>query len=112
MTVPYLTRPLVLETPARVPDSAGGWTQTWEALGTLWADMRAGSGRERTADLTSRSQMTYRITVRAAPEGAPSRPRPDQRFREGERAYQILAVADGDPARRFLVCYCQEEVLS
>jgi hypothetical protein len=51
-----------------------------------------------------------RIIVRAAPEGAPSRPLPEQRFRAGQRVFRILAVSEADTGARYLTCFAQEEV--
>lgn len=45
-----------------------------------------------------------RVTVRAV-----ARPKPGQRFREGSRVFAILAVAERDPAGRYLTCFCREE---
>jgi head-tail adaptor len=106
-----LTRKLVLEEPQKVPDGAGGFTEVWVALGVLWADVRAGTGREReAAGLFTVSTVPYRITVRAAPDGAPSRPKPDQRFRDGERLFRIMAVTERDAAGMYLECFSREEV--
>lgn len=106
-----LSRRLVLEEPQRVPDGAGGFTQVWIALGVVWADVRAGSGRERdAAGLSTVSTVPYRITVRGAPYGAPSRPKPEQRFKDGERIFRILAVTERDPHGSYLECYAREEV--
>ncbi len=105
-----LSRKLVLETPERVADGAGGYTRTWSVVGTLWADVSARSGREDAQGTALISSTAFRITVRAAPYGAPSRPRPEQRFRDGARVFAILAVAERDPAGRYLTCYAQEEV--
>ena len=93
MTAPRLNRALVLERPARVPDGAGGFSEAWEALGSLWAEVTA-----------------YRVVVRAAPEGSSMRPAAGQRFRDGARVYAIRAVAERDPGGRFLICFCDEEV--
>ncbi|MBI1416683.1 MAG: head-tail adaptor protein [Limimaricola sp.] len=110
MTAPRLNRPLVLEAPVRQPDGAGGYGQTWQALGTLWAQVAARTGRE-VADVTAPvSRVAYRITVRAAPVGAPSRPRPEQRFRDGQRILSILAVAEADTEGRWLICDAEEEI--
>ena len=47
MSAPMLTRRLVLEAPERVADGAGGYTETWVARGTLWAEVvPRGAGRE------------------------------------------------------------------
>ena len=83
----------------------------WVALGVLWAEVRAGTGREReAAGLYTVSTVPYRITVRGAPHGAPSRPRSDQRFRDGERIFRIMAVTERDPQGTYLECFAREEV--
>ncbi len=107
---PNLSRALVLETPVSVPDGAGGFSITWQALGTLWAEIRAGSGRERFAALGPAGEVRLRILVRGAPEGSDQRPRPDQRFREGARVFRILTVAEADVQGRYLICTAQEEL--
>ena len=113
MTEPIkLNRKLVLEEAQLSADGAGGQIQTWVALGTLWASISAGTGREQGRQHLTVSTVPYRIVVRAAPEGAPERPRPDQRFREGNRVFRILAVTEHDRQGHFLVCYAREEVLA
>lgn len=104
---PNLTRKLVLEDPQRSPDGAGGFTEAWVALGTHWAEVNPLSGRLSSDSL---SLQKYRITLRASPDGFASRPRPDQRFRDGNRLYRIDAVAESDPAGRYLTCFAVEEV--
>src|SRR6056297_1513239 len=106
----HLNRQLVLEAPERVADGAGGFTEAWMGLGTLWAELVARTGRERSGESAPVSATGYRITVRAAPEGAAMRPRPGQRFREGTRVFRIEAVAERDAGARFLVCFAEEEV--
>ncbi|MBM9595210.1 head-tail adaptor protein [Roseitranquillus sediminis] len=106
-----LNRKLVLEEPQKVSDGAGGFTEIWMSLGVLWADVRAGTGSERAAaGVLTVSTVPYRITVRGAPHGAPSRPKPDQRFREGSRIFRILAVTERDPKGTYLECFAREEV--
>lgn len=107
-----LCRQLVLESPVHVPDGAGGFSQTWEPLGKLWSEVKASSGRTPNGDLGPVSKVSYRITVRAAPYGAPSRPQPDQRFREGTRIFLINAVGESDAHGGYLTCYAQEEIAS
>lgn len=108
---PKLTRKLTLEERTQSPDGAGGFTETWEPRGTLWADVRHRTGREvRRRPAVSVSLMSYRITVRAQPFSSPSRPKPEQRFREGDRTFRILAVGEADAHARFLTCFADEEV--
>jgi len=112
MNAPRLNRALLLEAPERVADGAGGFTLAWVALGTLWAEVKAGAGRERAGEFVTLASVPYRITVRAAPQGSPSRPRPEQRLRDGTRVFRILAVSERDPAGLYLTCFAQEEVVA
>ncbi len=112
MTAPRLNRKLVLEEAQRVADGAGGFAIIWVALGALWAAVDPGSGRERAGEFATLSFVSYRITVRGAPQGAPSRPKPDQRFRDGARIFRITAVTEADDQGQYLVCFAQEEVLA
>ena len=108
----HLNRKLVLEAPVRVVDGAGGHTETWTVLGTLWASVKAGTGRESAAEFVTISKVPYRIVVRAAPVGAASRPKPEQRFRDGARVFRILAVSEFDADARYLMCHATEEVVT
>jgi len=110
MSPPSLTHELELETLQRSPDGSGGFTESWVPLGTLWAELRAGAGRERADPLHPQSVQNLIVTVRGAPVESPRRPKADQRFRKGTRVFSILAVAEGDPMGRYLVCRCTEEV--
>jgi len=107
-----LNRRLVLEEAVRVADGAGGYATVWEDRGVLWAAIEAGTGRERAGEFVTVSTVTYRITVRAAPFGAPRRPKPEQRLREGARVFRIAAVAEDDADGRYLTCFAQEEVVA
>ncbi|WP_170330959.1 phage head closure protein [Ruegeria arenilitoris] len=110
MKAPYLNRKLVLESPVRTADGAGGYTETWEALGEHWAEITARTGAERSIAGVPVSRVSYRIVVRNAPQGSTMRPAPDQRFREGERRFVIRAVADRDARGHYLTCFADEEV--
>ena len=110
MSGPILNRKLILEKPQLTPDGAGGSTTTWVALGEVWAEIKAGTGREKAAEFVTVSSIAFRITVRAAPYGAPSRPKPEQRFRAGSRYFRIQAVTESDTNAQFLVCFAQEEI--
>lgn len=107
-----LNRKLVLEHAVRTADGSGGLTESWVPLGTVWASLTAGAGRERGAEFVTLSRVPYRIIVRALPEGEPERPKPDQRFREGSRVFRILAVSEYDAGSRYLICHANEEVLA
>ncbi|MGB8815146.1 MAG: head-tail adaptor protein [Paracoccaceae bacterium] len=109
MNAPHLNRSLVLEGVSRVADGAGGYTEVWVALGTLWAEVIAGAGRDTIGEEVLVASIPFRITVRGAVQGAPSRPKPEQRFRDGARLFRILAVTERDDGGQFLTCFAREE---
>lgn len=102
----------MLEAPETVPDGSGGITVTWVPLGTLWASVQARTGRENFIAAQPLSRVKYRIQVRAAPTGSPSRPRAEQRLRDGLRIFNILAVAEHDVTARYLEIHAEEGVSS
>lgn len=110
MSAPVLNRRLVLEAPGTLPDGAGGYSQVWQTLGTLWAEVRPGTGRETAGIEVNLSQVALVITVRGAPVGNARRPAPGQRLRDGSRHFAILAVAEADGEGRYLRCFAREEV--
>ncbi|MCB1354470.1 MAG: head-tail adaptor protein [Rhodobacteraceae bacterium] len=103
-----LTRELALEERRTTPDGAGGFVVSWVVLGFLWAQVTPRSGTEFFASFAPRSRILHRILVRAAPPGAPSRPRPEQRFREGERVFDILSVTEASLSARYLEIQAEE----
>lgn len=107
--LPNLNRLLVLEAVARTPDGAGGFAEVPVDLGRLWAQVESRSVRGRGAEDADLATGRYRITVRAAPPGAPSRPLPGHVLREGPRRYRIEAVADAGSDGRYLHCLATED---
>lgn len=110
MKQPGLNRKLMLQTADRVADGAGGFSESWVALGTLWGEVRARTGRERNGGAVAVSTAGYRITVRSAPRGSLARPVAGQRFRDGTQMFTIRAVSEADALGRYLMCTCDEEV--
>lgn len=110
MTVPRLNRALVLESPTRQPDGAGGYVENWTPLGTHWAEVQPRTGREGAATGAALAAVSFRITIRGAPIGSSARPLPEQRFRDGARLFLIRAVTERDVEGRYLVCFADEEV--
>lgn len=109
MIRPHLNRRVTLERKVTSPDGAGGFVSVWEALGTLWAAMEAGAGREVMGTDRVEVEQPVRVTVRAAPTGDPARPAVGQRFREGGRGYRIRSVFEKDRHGHYLICHCNEE---
>lgn len=109
MGAPRLNVRLALEVPEREGDGIGGYRVVWRRLGFLWAEMDAGSGRQRFAEVGAESVVPWRITVRGAPAGDPRRPLPGQRMRMQARLFRIEAVAERDPEGLWLTCFAREE---
>lgn len=109
MTPLQLNRLLTLEQSVFTPDGAGGFATTWQAVGTLWAHVAPGAGREASGEEITVSRVPYRITVRGAPVGSPQRPVPGQRMTQTGRSFQVLAVTERDPSGHYLTCFAQEE---
>lgn len=107
-----LNRKLVLEGPVRQPDGGGGGVASWVARGTLWAAMEPAKGTERGGESLTLSTVAVRIFVRGAPVGSPARPRPEDRFMEGERVFRILSVTEADADGSYLVVQAREEVVA
>jgi head-tail adaptor len=108
MTRPVLRRLLTLEEPVSSPDGGGGIVDGWQAVGALWADVKAVAASETMEGGRDRQRITHRVVVRGAPEGSPRRPAPYQRFRDGGRIHDIRAVSENDPEGRFLICWTEE----
>ena len=111
MSLPNLNRALVLEAPERVSDGAGGFVEGWVVLGTLWAEVKTRTGRETAHVGAPITRVGYRITVRGAPYGTPQRPMAQQRFRDGDRIFNIEAVAEQNSKGNYLVCFAEEEAV-
>ncbi len=112
MTPSELTRHLVLEAPERVSDGMGGHGGGWAALGLHWARIRPARGRYQSRGDIAVSGVSAEIIVRGAPAGAASRPEPGQRFREGARAWRVVAVSEADASGSYLRCDAVEETVA
>ena len=109
MTSPKLDRPLVLERRNQVSDGAGGFVETWSALGTHWANVRARPGTIASTDGLAQAVNLADITVRTAVIDDPRRPQPNQRFRQGDRVWRILGVVEDTTSPNYLICQTREE---
>ena len=56
----HLNRPLVLQTPTRVADGAGGFVLAWVSEGVLWGEVVAGAGSEADIGAQVRRQAAVR----------------------------------------------------
>lgn len=59
-----LDQQITIERPTRVSDGAGGFTETWAALETVWADVFPEGGTERNEDGAFNATGTFRFVIR------------------------------------------------
>lgn len=102
-SVGALRRRLVLEAPVPAPDGLGGATREFQTVGASWARVEWLAGSERWRLGRPEQVATHRITMRwrAGIDAG-------QRLRDGDRIYEIKAVADPQDGRRRLVCLVEE----
>lgn len=105
---PKLSQRLTLEVPVRSSDGGGGWQVSWTALGTHWAELRPVGADERVSGGREVARVTHRVRVRSVPPGSARRPKPEQRFRQGERIFAIRGVAEADHRGAYLICWVEE----
>ena len=105
---PVLGTELVLEAPERSTDTGGGISVVWTEVGTHWAELTPATAREGLTGGREISRVTHKITIRSAPPESPRRPRPDCRFRAGDRVFAIRGVTDTDARRQYLTCWAEE----
>lgn len=110
MSIPRLNQEMALESPMPQSDGAGGFTETWTAVGRLWVELSGRTGRASTQGGVPVSKASYKITVRGRPTDDPRRPVAQQRFRMGLRIFAIQAVVEQDAGGRYLTCFVDEEV--
>lgn len=98
-----------LENPDRLPDGMGGYVVQWRRLGTLWAEVKAQSGRAERGEVATQARVRWRLVVPGVRVGDPRRPHPGQRLRMGARLFTIEAVAEVDPMGRDLMIWASEQ---
>ncbi|MBD3844538.1 phage head closure protein [Bosea sp. SSUT16] len=98
-----MRRRLVLEAPVAAPDGLGGATQSFAAVGALWAQLEWLSGVEQWREGRPEQLARYRVALRWRGDVDAGR-----RLRDGERIFDIRTVADPDGSRRRLVCLVEE----
>ena len=102
------SRRLIHEAPVEVPDGAGGFLQSWTALGALWCEVRLRSGGLKPSEFGRRPQLQVRITTHAVPQDHPARPWPGHRLIDGRRIFLVQAVQESDLRDRSLTILANE----
>ncbi|MCR5858913.1 phage head closure protein [Mesorhizobium sp. J428] len=95
---------LVLEEASRTPDGAGGFTESWTQIATVFARLQAIVAREKFGADQTIEEVTHRVTIRHRPDVASG-----MRFVMGDRILSVLTVHDPDETGRYLVCRTREQ---
>ncbi len=95
---------LVLEEASRTPDGAGGFTESWTQIATVFARLQPIVVRERFGADQTIEEVTHRVTMRHRPDVASG-----MRFVMGDRILSVLTVHDPDETGRYLVCRAREQ---
>ncbi len=98
-----LRRRLLLEAAVATPDGLGGTTQAYQTVAAVWAQIEWRAGGEHWRRGRPEQAAMHRVTLRwrAGVDAG-------QRLRDGDRLFDIHAVADPDGGRRRLVCLVRE----
>ena len=110
MRKPVMNTELILEESTQVADGGGGFQVVWSPIGTLWAEIKGTSARERVVGGREISELSHEIIVRGAPNDSPRRPTAQRRFRSGNRVFQIFGIANYDERGRYLTCWTKEAI--
>lgn len=97
---------LILEEAIRTSDGGGGSDVTWNTVDEVWAAVRPTGGGEGFASDRLAGQLSHTILIRYR-----SDVKPEMRFRDGARVYDIRAMFDPDRRRHWLRCLAQERDL-
>ena len=103
LSIGRLRRRLVLEAPVAMPDGLGGATQGFVTAAAFWAQLEWLAGSEQWQRGRPEQRASHRVTLRWRADLDAGK-----RLRDGERLFDIRAVADPDGGRRLLVCLVEE----
>jgi len=77
--------------------------RVWKAKGSVWLQVRKGSGRFRFQASAEAQQISHVVSLRAN-----NKLRPGDRFRRGTQILFVHTVHDPDGRGRRLECFCEE----
>ena len=100
-----LRQRVVIQQLTRTDDGAGGYTETWAAIATVFADVYPLKGNERYEAQQVQANLSHRVTIRYRAGVEPS-----MRLQYGTRILTIEAVIDPEERHRELILMCSEVI--
>ncbi|MFC6487972.1 phage head closure protein [Nitratireductor sp. GCM10026969] len=95
---------LVLQEAVTNEDGAGGHTETWEEVATVFAQVEPVSAQSAFGAGQAHERVTHRVILRFRGDV-----RSGMRFLKKGRALRIINVHDADETGRYLICRVREE---
>ncbi len=83
-------------------DGQGGFTETWQEVGTVWAAIEPISGREYYEAMQLSNDVTHRVRMRYMDLT------PHEKIKYDDRVFDIIAVIDVNMEHRELEVLCNE----
>lgn len=102
VTVGGLKKRVTILKQVRVSDGQGGFTETWQEVGTVWAAIEPISGREYYEAMQLASDVTHRVRMRYMDLT------PHEKIKYDDRVFDIIAVIDVNMEHRELEVLCNE----
>ncbi len=96
---------LVVESPQRISDGAGGAVTSWLETATIWANVAPTSASEQRSAEQRAEKVTHRITLRYRNDINAT-----MRFVGNGRIFNIEAIINEAERDQWLVCLCAEGI--
>lgn len=96
---------ITLQNPSMVSDGQGGWTTSWPAIATIWANVKEKAASEFSQAHKLTGSIKYDITIRFRSDV-------DEKTRivYGARTLNITGVINPDGQKRYLNLICSDRV--
>ncbi|WP_069649642.1 phage head closure protein [Caloranaerobacter ferrireducens] len=101
MNVGLLRDRVTIQNYVRIPDGYGGYTETWQDVATVWANIKPLRGREFFQAQQIQSEVTHKITIRYTDAVNIT-----SRIKYKNKTFEIKSIIDIDNRHRFLEIMC------
>lgn len=88
---------IAIQSPAQVSDGAGGYTEEWATVATVWASIEPNNSRERFISMQTETHTTHVIMCRYNPVITTAK-----RALFGSRVFDIVEVLNIEEANRLI----------
>ena len=93
----------ILEAKVLTADGGGGYSESWQAYATVWAELHPARGRETVEAGRTESRISHRLVIRRRTDVSAN-----HRVQIGARIFAIFAVIDEGPQALWMSLLCTE----